>query len=533
MLSFKINNMKFLKYSAWFIIVQLLYLSCDTVKPTGSSNKDILITGGTVFTGESIEGSQLNLLISGDTIAYIGSELPDLKDSAIIIDASGLIVAPGFIDPHTHALEDLDKEETSHNLPFLHQGVTTVVTGSDGRSPIPITSSFERWQNHGIGTNALMLVGHGQVRLNVIGDDDREPTQKELSKMKELVRKGMEDGAFGISTGLYYAPGFFAETEEVIELSKVVAEYGGIYDTHQRDESSYTIGLLASVEEVIRIGREAKLPVHISHIKGLGADVWDKSHEVIALIEKARNNGVEITANQYPYNASGTSMMASTFPRWANAGGKDEMMKRINSSEILPGIKEEMRENIRRRGGAESLLLINPENPEWRNKTLMELSSQWSLSPTDAALKVITEGGSGVASFNMNESDINNFMKQTWVVTGSDGSINHPRKYGTFPRKIGKYALKDSVITLGEAINRSTSRTAEIFRIPNRGQLIKGYYADIVIFNPKTIIDKAWFNNPEEFSEGVHYVIVNGEITINQGNWMGNKAGRVLRKPMN
>ncbi len=307
------------------LILILLLIGCSPKSPE-TLTKDILIKGGSVFTGENQEAENLHLLISSDRIAYIGERIPELKDSTTIIDARGLIVSPGFIDPHTHALDDLDVEEMNHNLPFLHQGITTVITGSDGRSPVPITSSFERWEKYGIGTNALMLVGHGQVRLNVLGDDDREPTPAELEEMKDLVREAMDDGAFGISTGLYYAPGYFAKTEEVIELSKVVAEYDGIYDTHQRDESSYSIGLLASVEEVIRIGREAMLPVHISHIKALGADVWDKSDAVISLIENARSEGIDITANQYPYVASGTGMVAATLPRWVSADGEEEMI---------------------------------------------------------------------------------------------------------------------------------------------------------------------------------------------------------------
>lgn len=512
-----------------YLLLIFLFNACSS-KSSETSSIDILIKGGSVFTGENDSSEKLNILLSNDRITYIGKDIPNLNDSTVIIDATGLMVAPGFIDPHTHALDDLDEQENSHNLPFLHQGITTVITGSDGRSPIPITSSFKRWEKYGIGTNALMLVGHGQVRLNVLGDDDREPSTDEIEEMKSQVRKAMEDGAFGISTGLYYAPGFFAKTEEVIALSKVVAEYDGIYDTHQRDESSYTIGLKASVEEVIQIGREAQLPVHISHIKGLGVDLWDKSNEIISMINEARKEGIDITANQYPYIASGTGMVAAALPRWVEAGGDKEMMKRINDPKVLPRIREEMKENIRRRGGASSLLLTNPENPEWRNKTLAQLAEEWNISDVEAAIKVIKEGGSGIASFNMKESDIANFMQQDWVVTGSDGSINHPRKYGTFPRKIRKYVLEDSVITMGFAINQSTSRTAEILKIPNRGKLKEGYYADIVIFNPKTIADRAWFTNPDEFSDGIEYVIVNGEVTIEKGNYLGNFAGRVLRK---
>ncbi|MEQ9424465.1 MAG: amidohydrolase family protein [Cyclobacteriaceae bacterium] len=513
------------------ILIAGLVLSCAK-KQVSDKTGDItlLIKSQNVFTGENDNGENLYIGLSGDKIAYLGANKPEVSDSVPIVDATNLIVAPGFIDPHTHALQDLDDPDRSHNLPFLHQGITTVVVGSDGRSPIPITDSFKKWEDHGIGTNALMLAGHGALRGKVVGDENREPTSDELEEMKSLVRQAMEDGAFGLSTGLYYAPGFFARTDEVIELSKVAAGFGGIYDTHQRDESTYNIGLIASVEEVIQIGREAKIPVHVSHIKALGVDVWDKSAEVIKLVERAQAEGIEITANQYPYVASGTSIAAAVFPRWAQAGGEEEMMKRINDPAQIGRIKSEMKDNIRKRGGASSLLMITPENPEWKNKTLAGLAKSWELSPVDAALKILKEGGSGVASFNMKEADLINFMQQDWVVTGSDGSSNHPRKYGTFPRKISKYALQDSVITMGQAIANSSSKTAEIFRIPNRGKIKEGYYADLVIFDPDEISDKAWFSNPEEFSDGIKYVIVNGVVTIDNGNYLGNKAGRILKK---
>src|SRR5581483_3433071 len=268
------------------------------------------------------------------------------------IDAKGLIVAPGFIDPHTHADEDLSNAQRKSNVNYLMQGVTTDVIGNDGRSPLPISKRLDQLQTQGVGTNVVMLVGHGSVRGAVLGASDATPTAAQLAKMKELVRQAMDDGAFGMSTGLYYAPGSFSKTEEVIELAKVVAEHGGIYDTHMRDESSYNIGLLGSIEETIRIGREARLPVHISHIKALGTDVWGQSKEAIALVEKARREGVNVTANQYPYTASGTSLTAALVPRWAEAGGNAELLKRIDDPQVRPKLIAEMEANLKRRGGA-------------------------------------------------------------------------------------------------------------------------------------------------------------------------------------
>src|SRR5262249_3236602 len=281
------------------------------------SKVDTLIRGGSALDGTGSDAIKTDLGITGDRIVFIGDAAKEGIEAMRTIDATGLVVAPGFIDPHTHASEDFGDPERKSNLPFLFQGVTTVVVGNDGRSPLPIGEALDQWQRQGIGANVALLVGHGSVRGKVLGAADTQPTEEQLAQMKQLVRQAMEEGAFGMSTGLYYAPGSFAKTEEVIELAKVVAERGGIYDSHMRDESSYNIGLLGSIEEVIRIGREARLPVHISHIKALGTDVWGQSAKAIELVNRARAEGIDVTANQYPYTASGTSITASLVPRWA------------------------------------------------------------------------------------------------------------------------------------------------------------------------------------------------------------------------
>ncbi|HEX2488589.1 MAG TPA: alpha/beta fold hydrolase, partial [Blastocatellia bacterium] len=275
------------------------------------SKLDILIRGGSVIDGAGTDAIKTDVGIAGGRIVFVGDAAKENLQSERVIDASGLTVAPGFIDPHTHADDDLFDPKRGSNLPFLSQGVTTVFIGNDGRSRIPLGKALEQLQSQGVGTNVASFVGHGAVRQAVLGMSDGAPTPEQLEKMKSLVRQGMEDGALGLSTGLYYAPGSYAKTEEVIELAKVAAERGGAYDTHQRDESSYTIGLIGSIEEVIRIGREAKIPVHISHIKALGADVWGQSALAVEIINRARAEGVNVTANQYPYIASGTGLSAS------------------------------------------------------------------------------------------------------------------------------------------------------------------------------------------------------------------------------
>jgi N-acyl-D-amino-acid deacylase len=488
---------------------------------------DLLIRGGIVMDGTGAEPVVLDIGIKGDRIEFMGDSRAARVTATRTIEAAGLIVAPGFIDPHTHALEDLNNPERKANLAFLTQGVTTVITGNDGGGPISPASVFDVWQKQGIGTNAALLVGQGTVRRAVMNMTDAKPSKEQLDRMRAMIGEAMDGGAIGMSTGLYYAPGSYATTEEVIELAKIAAAKDGIYDSHMRDESSYTIGLMGSIEETIRIGREARIPVHISHIKALGTDVWGKSADVIQRIQRARASGVEITADQYPYLASGTSVSASLLPRWAEVGGREELLKRIADPPTRARLVKEMEDNLRRRGGANSLLVVGGQ---YLGKRLDAIAKEMNKSPIDAALDIISKGGASVASFNMNDKDIDAFMKQDWVMTGSDGSGGHPRKYGTFPRKIREYVLNKKIISMPFAIRSSTSLTAEAFRIKDRGRLTPGYFADIVVFDEKTINDKSTYEQPELPAVGIRYVIVNGKIAMDDGKFTGTLAGRPVRR---
>jgi N-acyl-D-aspartate/D-glutamate deacylase/dipeptidyl aminopeptidase/acylaminoacyl peptidase len=495
-----------------------------------SRQVDLLIRNGRILDGSGATEFNADLGIVGDRIAFIGDALKSNIKAAKTIDAKGLIVAPGFIDPHTHADEDLSNAQRKGNVNYLMQGVTTVIIGNDGRSPLPISKRLDQLQTQGVGTNVVMLVGHGSVRGAVLGASDATPTAEQLGKMKELVRQAMDDGAFGMSTGLYYAPGSFAKTEEVIELAKVVAERSGIYDTHMRDESSYNIGLLGSIEETIRIGREARLPVHISHIKALGVDVWGQSKQAIALIEKARREGVNVTANQYPYTASGTSLTAALVPRWAEAGGNAELLKRIDDPQVRPKLIAEMEANLKRRGGANSLLITGGRNRQLSGKRLDAIAKAANKSPVEAALDIIKTGGAGVASFNMNEQDIEAFMRQPWVMTGSDGSAGHPRKYGTYARKLNEYVMKRGVITLPRMIQASAQQVAETFGVKGRGKLSEGYFADVIVFDEKAVTETATYEQPEQLAAGMKFVVVNGKLAVEEGKYTGALTGRALRK---
>jgi N-acyl-D-aspartate/D-glutamate deacylase/dipeptidyl aminopeptidase/acylaminoacyl peptidase len=496
------------------------------------SQLDFLIRGGSVIDGSGSAPRQADVGIANDRIVFIGDAAKEKLDALRTIDAAGLIVAPGFIDPHTHAWDYLAKPEFKSNENYLFQGVTTVMTGNDGSSPFPLAKTLALWERQGIGTNAALFVGHGTVRQLVMGMSDAVPAPEQLEKMKQFVREAMDEGAIGMSTGLYYAPGSYAKTEEVIELAKIVGERGGIYDTHMRDESSYSIGLLGSINETIRIGREARIPVHISHIKALGTDVWGQSAQAIEIINRARSEGIDVTANQYPYTASGTGLAAALVPRWAEAGGNGELRKRIEDQSLRPRLISEMEANLKRRGGPESLLITSApdkENQAVVGKRLSEIAKQMNRSPVEAALSLIASGRIGVASFNMSENDIENFMRQPWVMTGSDGSSGHPRKYGNYPRKIREYVIKRQIISLPRMIEASSKQVAEKFKIRERGRICDGFFADVIVFDEKTIADRATFEEPEKLASGMRYVIVNGKLAIDDGRYTGALAGRALR----
>ena len=508
------------------LIRRLLPLLFPTAALFGQ-DLDILVRNGSVIDGSGSPAINADVGISGDRIVLLGNSAG--KKARREIDARGLIVAPGFIDPHTHTLEDLSDPKRSHNENYLMQGVTTVVAGNDGQSPVQTGATLEKWRQQGIGTNAALLIGEGSVRREVMGMSDAAPTGEQLDRMKAMVDRAMKQGALGMSTGLYYAPGSYSTTEEVIALAKAAASNGGYYDSHMRDESSYSIGLLGSIRETIRIGKEAGIPVHISHIKALGKDVWGQSAEAIRLVRAARAEGVKITADQYPYTASGSSVTASLVPRWAEVGGSAALMKRIDDPTVRPRLILDMTSNLERRGGADSLLITRSRNQQIIGKTLDKIAKEWNQPPIDAALEIVKSGGAGVASFNMQEDDIKNFMREDWVMTGSDGSEGHPRKYGTFPRKLRKYVFDEQVISLPFAIRSSTSLTAETLGLKDRGLLKAGYIADVVVFDPKTMNDLATYENPEVLATGVRYLLVNGKLAVDGGKLTTVLAGRTLQ----
>jgi len=512
------------------LLIVLIALSiCACAKKT--IEVDTLIVQGKIIDGTNGAAFVGDIGITGDTISFIGNSEDFNVEANNVVDASGLTVSPGFIDPHTHAWVDLRSNDANKNINYLTQGVTTVFAGNDGDGPFDIDAAAGELNPNGIGTNVVFLVGHGSVRREILGMSDAAPTEEQLEAMKALVRKGMETGAFGFSTGLYYAPGSFSTTEEVIELTKEIGKYNGIYDSHIRDESSYNIGLIGAVKETIEIGEKSGVPIHFAHIKALGVDVWGKSTEIIHLIEEARSRGLRVTADQYPWRASGTNLQNAVISRWVMAGGDDAYYKRLNDPKLLPRIREEIKENIRKRGGPESLLITaDYKDEEMIGLNLGKIAERMKLDPVEATLVIAKNGGARVASFNMNEDDMKNFMTQDWVMTSSDGSKGHPRKYASFPEKYLRYVIESPVLSLETFVYKSSALAASTFGIEKRGTIKVGNYADVLVFDEERFRPLADFSEPENLSQGVAHVFVNGQPSISEGTPTPMLSGRVLRK---
>ncbi len=509
----------------WNMLRSAIYLLFAAL--TQAQTLDVLLTAGSVVDGSGSAAHIADVGIRGDRIAFVGDAKAAGIEAKRTISVKGLVVCPGFIDPHTHTLEDLTGPKRA-NEAYLYQGVTTVMTGNDGGGPVGVAKLLERWKD-GIGTNAGVYIGQGAVRTEVMGMTDKVPTPEQLDAMRKLVEAGMKAGAFGMSAGLFYAPGSYASTKEVIELAKVAGAYGGVYDTHIRDESSYDIGVLAAMKEAIDVARGAGIPLHISHIKMQGPAVWGRSDEAIALIRAAQRQGVAISADQYPYTGSGTSLTASLVPKWAQVDGAQKMRERIDDPQTRARILADMEKNLGVRGGANLLLITTCRDRSLIGKTLEQVAKERGKKPVEAALDIIrNSGGASVASLNIDERDVENFMKQDFVTTGSDGSAGHPRKYGTFPRKIREYVREKKILTLEQFVQRSSAKTASDLHVANRGLIKEGYFADVTVFDLNTITDKATYEQPEVYSQGVEYVFVNGQAAIEKGKYTGALAGRPL-----
>ena len=498
----------------------------------------MVLKGGTLVDGTGSPRRQADVAVRGDRIVAVGSFEVDPK--AKVIDASSLIVAPGFIDLHTHSDEGITQEKTRLNQNYLAQGVTTIVTGNCGFGAIDVHKYFAAIDAHGAGTNVVHLIPHGPVRSAVMGNADRAPSRAELERMKRLVERGMEAGAWGLSSGLIYVPGRYASTSELIELAKVARRHGGIYASHIRSEGAK---LFESIDETIAIGKGASIPVHISHLKASGKAYWGTVGSALDRIVAARRAGQIVTADQYPYVASSTQLAAMVVPDWAIQGNTDDFARLAADPQRGPVLRREIERRLEERDGGASIRIARfRPRPDWAGLDLVAIGEREGKTALEIVLEIQRNGGAQAISFGMSEDDVREVMRHEFVATASDGSTHlpgqgdhtHPRAYGTFPRKV-RYALDDKLITLEQAIRSCSGWPAEILGLADRGLIRKGAMADIVVFDPETFRDAATFDQPTQYAPGVKYLFVNGVQLIAQGtptaaaSAKGKLPGRALR----
>ncbi len=511
----------------------------ESTSRAGDAAFDLVIVGGTIVDGTGADRFTADVGIRDGRVVEIARDGGLSGRGAEEIDASGLIVSPGFIDHHNHVQNQVHRRPLAEN--FIRQGITTILPSlHSGDQPYPLRDYIDDLE---VAPNTGFFAGHSWTRKQVIGMEDRAPTPEELDEMRDLVRETMEDGALGFSTGLLYVPANYAETEEVIELAKVAAEYGGIYYTHMRDEAR---GLLPAVREAIRVGAEGGLPVHINHFKAMGVDNWGKTVESLALVDSARAEGIDVKVDLYPYMAGSTGSSV-LFPQWVLAGGIDSFRVRVTDPEVRPRVERETEEWMRRdwTGGDLSRIQFRTLRafPEYNGKRMSDMAADRGLPNNDAtgvqlAIELQLAGGFSAIYHFMDEADVIRIMQHPQAMFETDGDpvgyglgFPHPRSYGTFPRILGRYVREMGVLTLEEAIRKMTSMSADEIGQPERGRIANGMMADITIFDADRIMDRADYVDPHRYSVGIHHVIVNGVPVLLDGSVTGAKPGQVLKGP--
>lgn len=492
-------------------LLLLVLIAAATLFTSGPADGTTAIVGATLIdgSGRGVVTDSV-VLLKDDTIVAAGKRGQiQVPTGARVIDGSGLVVAPGFIDAHNHSDRGFSTEPSAASQ--VSQGITTVVVGQDGGSPFPVGEFLQELDKNPIALNVLTFVGHATVRSRVMGEDtDRLATPAEIEKMRQLVEQAMREGAMGLSTGLEYETGKPASTEEVVTLAKAAGAQGGIYISHIRDEADKSFEALT---EAIQIGREARIPVQISHIKLGTLKVWGKAKQVVDLINKARSRGQDVTADCYPYDA-----WSSTIRVLIPSGRHEDP---IDVSRGLADV-----------GGPANITIVSCRaHPQYEFRTLAEISKAERISPVELYMKIVRDGGAGVVCHSMKHADIQMFYKQPWVMVSSDGGIGsrHPRGAGTYPRVLGRFVREQSWISLPEAIRKMTSFPAARFKLHDRGLIRAGFKADVVLFDPVRIIDRATFKDPQLVAEGVKRVFVNGVEVWSEGKVSGERPGQALR----
>jgi N-acyl-D-amino-acid deacylase len=499
---------------------------------------DLIIRNGKVLDGTGNSWFYADVAIKDGKILKIGKLANEHASKEL--DATGLIVAPGFIDVHTHIEGDEVQNPLATN--FIMDGVTTVVTGNCGSSRVDLKKYFTMLDSLKLSINAASLIGHNDVRKAVMGRANRQPSTEELNKMKQLVEQAMKDGAVGLSTGLIYIPGTYTKTDEIVELAKVAAKYNGIYASHIRSEGD---SVVQAIQEALTVGREAKLPVEISHFKLSGQQNWGRSKETLPLVINARNEGLDVTIDQYPYTASSTNL-GTLLPDEILADGQDSINARLSNATIRDYVKKSMIKSLKKRklkhfsyaGIAyyKADTLLNGKSIEEAN--LIKGRKHRVADEAETIVEMMEKGGASMVFHGMSEADVKNIMRYPYNMFASDASIRifnegspHPRGYGTNARVLAKYVRDEKVISLEEAIRRMTSLPAQKFQLKDRGLLREGYAADIVVFDENKVQDLSTYDKPHQYSTGFKYVIVNGQLTVNNGQHMGTRNGKVLLGP--
>ncbi|UCC38470.1 MAG: D-aminoacylase [Candidatus Aminicenantes bacterium] len=530
---------------------------------TSKKDFDLIIQGGRIYDGSGKEAVQADIGINGNFIKEIG-KISNARGKSVI-DAKDLTVCPGFIDVHDHTDVELlvnPKAESS-----IRQGITTLVSGNCGSSPFPIAEEiydetkenlkeqleidltwmdingfFSRLDEKGMALNFATLVGQGTIRGASMGSNDRPPKQEELERMKVLVDKNIKAGAVGLSTGLEYAPGCYAQPDEITELCTVAAQLGGVYATHMRDEGD---SLFESLEETIEVARKAGISLQISHFKICYPRNWHKIDQALVKIEEAKKEGISIFCDRYPYIASSTGL-SFYFPRWAKQGTTDEFLARLKDPPLNSRLRAYVAEQEKKLGSWEKVIISSVASEENRNiqgKSVWDAAKELEKEPYDFMKDLLIEEKNrvGMVAFNMKEENLRRILAHPLVGIGTDGSAvspygllgrgkPHPRNYGTFPRVLGKYIREEKIMALSNMIKKMTSVVAEKFSFEKRGMLRNGYFADIVIFDDDTVVDRASWTDPHQYPVGIEYVLVNGEIVIERGEHTGNLPGKILRK---
>ncbi len=500
---------------------------------------DLLITGGTILDGTGTLGFAGDLAVRDGRIVRVSRERLPRDGAARVIDATGLVVAPGFLDLHAH-IDGITRMPDAQS--HVRQGVTLAIGGPDGGGPYPFGAYLRRLDSLPLGLNVGFMVGHNTIRRAVLGMAGRAPTPGELARMRTMVAEAMHEGAFGLSTGLFYLPGTFATTDEVVELSRPAADSGGFYTSHLRKEG---LGLLDGVGEAIEIARRAKIPVVLTHHKAVGPRMWGQSATTLAMLDSARREGLDVRADQYPYAATSTGLGALV-PPWAGEGGDSAFRHRVADPALRDSLTRGIIFNLENDRGGGDLRRVQFASVSWKRdlegRTLHDWVVERGLAPnTRNAAELVIEGmlngGSSMVYHVLDEGDVERIMRHPMTAIASDGSLSrpgagvpHPRAYGTFPRVLGEYVRVRHVLTLEDAVRKMTSLPAERLGLRDRGRLAEGAVADITIFDPATVKDLATFQQPHQYPAGIPYVIVNGIPVVDGGTFTATRPGRVLRR---